>query len=53
MQNIQLSPVRISEVKVRLQLNCFITRFRVAVGVLVGRRCPALLNGIDVDVNKR
>ena len=30
--------------------NCFITRLRAAVSVLVGPRCPALLNSIDVDV---
>jgi len=29
--------------------NCFITRFRAAVSVVVGRCCPALLNCIDVD----
>jgi len=31
--------------------NCFITRFRAAVGVLVGPCCPAVLNCIDVDVH--
>jgi len=31
--------------------NCFITRFRAAVSVLVGPCCPALLNYIDVDVH--
>ena len=31
--------------------NCFITRLRAAVSVLVGPCCPALLNCIDVDVH--
>jgi len=31
--------------------NCFITRFRAAVSILVGPCCPALLNCIDVDVH--
>jgi len=31
--------------------NCFITRFRAAVSVLVGPCCPSLLNCIDVDVH--
>ena len=31
--------------------NCFITRFRAAVSVLVGPRCPALPNCIDANVH--
>jgi len=31
--------------------NCFVTRFRAAVCVVVGPCCPALLNCIDVDVH--
>ena len=31
--------------------NCFVTRFRAAVSVVVGPCCPALLNCIDVDVH--
>jgi len=31
--------------------DCFITRFRAAVSVLVGPCCPALPNCIDVDVH--
>jgi len=31
--------------------NCFITRLRAAVSVLVGPCCPAVLNCIDVDVH--
>jgi len=31
--------------------NCFITRFRAAVSVLVGPCCPTLLNCVDVDVH--
>ena len=30
---------------------CFITRFTAAVSFLVGLCCPAVLNGIDVDVH--
>ena len=35
----------------RLSSNCFITRFRAAVSVLVGPCCPALVNCIDVNVH--
>ena len=31
--------------------NCFITRFDAVVSVLVGPRCPALLNCIDANVH--
>ena len=31
--------------------DCFITRFRAAVSVLVGPCCPALLNYIDANVH--
>ena len=33
------------------KFNCFITRFRAAVSVLVGPCCPALLHCIDANVH--